>query len=429
MLTDKKKLLIYAHYYSPDVASTGQILQDLAEGLTDAFDVTIICAVPSYTGKVDDEYKSKRVFFEKINGVNAVRVRVPEFSKKSKLSRIWNLLVYFIIARHATKLVGNQDIVFALSQPPILGGILGLYGKKVLKDTNGNHPKLVYQIQDFNPEQIEAVGYFKIKFIIDLLRYLDKRTCRMSDLVITVGRDLIETLKNRFGNLNVPNHVMINNWIDDKNVYPLGSNEKNVASFKDKYNIVDSFVFMYSGNIGLYYDLPGIIKVIEKFKGAKTSDGRNVVFAFVGDGSVLDKLKDYTSNNSLKNVVFIPYQNKDDLIYSLNAADVHWCINAKGIKGISVPSKFYGIIAVGKPVLGVLERESEVELLIKDIKCGLCSEPSDYEAIENSINWFINNSSSSELANMGQSGFNYLKKFLSKNISIDKYRNALLNLK
>ena len=172
-----------------------------------------------------------------------------------------------------------------------------------------------------------------------------------------------------------------------------------------------------------------IIKVIEKFKGAKTSDGRNVVFAFVGDGSVLDKLKDYTSNNSLKNVVFIPYQNKDDLIYSLNAADVHWCINAKGIKGISVPSKFSGIIAVGKPVLGVLERESEVELLIKDIKCGLCSEPSDYEAIENSINWFINNSSSSELANMGQSGFNYLKKFLSKNISIDKYRNALLNLK
>ena len=27
----KKKLLIYAHYYVPDVASTGQILKELAE--------------------------------------------------------------------------------------------------------------------------------------------------------------------------------------------------------------------------------------------------------------------------------------------------------------------------------------------------------------------------------------------------------------
>lgn len=424
----KRKLLIYAHYYSPDVASTGQILQDLAEGLTDTFDITVICTVPSYTGEIDSKYKGKRVFFETINGVNVVRVSVPEFSKKSKISRVLNLLVYFFNARYATRLAGNQDIVFALSQPPILGGILGLYGKKVLKDTNGNHPKFVYQIQDFNPEQIEAVGYFKIKFIIDLLRYLDKRTCRMSDLVITVGRDLIETLKNRFGNLNVPNHVMINNWIDDKNVYPLGSNDKNVERFKDKYNIADSFIFMYSGNIGLYYDLPGIIKVIGKFKGAKTYDGRNVVFSFVGDGSVLDKLKDYTSNNSLKNVIFIPYQNKDDLIYSLNAADVHWCINARGIKGVSVPSKFYGIVAVAKPVLGVLEAGSEVELLIKDIKCGLCSAPGDYKEIENNINWFINNSIDDSLKIIGQKGYDYLKKHLSKNISINKYKNALLDL-
>lgn len=47
-----------------------------------------------------------------------------------------------------------------------------------------------------------------------------------------------------------------------------------------------------------------------------------------------------------------------------------------------MPSKFYGIIAVGKPVLGVLEKGAEVELLMKDIGCGLCSEPGDYELLE-----------------------------------------------
>ena len=44
----KKKLLIFAHYYAPDTASTGQILKDQAEGMLDEFDVTVICVVPSY---------------------------------------------------------------------------------------------------------------------------------------------------------------------------------------------------------------------------------------------------------------------------------------------------------------------------------------------------------------------------------------------
>ena len=50
---NRKKLLIYAHYYVPDTASTGQILKELAEGLLDQFDITVICVVPSYLGTVE----------------------------------------------------------------------------------------------------------------------------------------------------------------------------------------------------------------------------------------------------------------------------------------------------------------------------------------------------------------------------------------
>lgn len=93
---------------------------------------------------------------------------------------------------------------------------------------------------------------------------------------------------------------------------------------------------MYSGNIGLYYDLENLIKVIEKFGiGTKAADGRDVVFAFVGAGSMLKTLENYVTEHHLEKVVFIPYQDKADLIYSLNAGDIHWCVNAKGIKGVS----------------------------------------------------------------------------------------------
>ena len=51
-MSNKKNLLIYAHYYIPDTASTGQILRELAEGMLDKFNITVICVVPSYLGSL-----------------------------------------------------------------------------------------------------------------------------------------------------------------------------------------------------------------------------------------------------------------------------------------------------------------------------------------------------------------------------------------
>ena len=125
----KKKLLIYAHYYIPDTASTGQILRELAEGMLDKFDITVICVVPSYLGTIEDKYKTQKYYEEEINGVKVLRIRVPEFSKTNKKSRVKNIVSYFFGAMGATFKVGKMDYVFSISQPPILGGLLGVWGK------------------------------------------------------------------------------------------------------------------------------------------------------------------------------------------------------------------------------------------------------------------------------------------------------------
>ena len=61
---DKKKLLIYAHYYIPDTASTGQLLCELAEGMLKQFDIIVICVVPSYLGIIEDKYKTQKYYEE-----------------------------------------------------------------------------------------------------------------------------------------------------------------------------------------------------------------------------------------------------------------------------------------------------------------------------------------------------------------------------
>lgn len=429
----KKNLLIYAHYYTPDTASTGQILRELAEGMLDQFHITVICVVPSYLGTVSEEYKTGKYFEENINGVKVLRIRVPEFRKTSKLSRIRNILSYFFGAISATFKVGKVDYVFSISQPPILGGLLGIWGKWV------KHAKFIYNIQDFNPEQILAVNYSRNRLLITVMMFLDKFSCRKSDLIITVGCDLTETLKKRFKNKAIPRHVMINNWVNEEEIYPLASDYRGIRDFQKKYGLSadskdSSFIIMYSGNIGLYYDLENLIRIIQKFQSARTRpscrypDGRTVLFAFVGAGSLEKKLKDYVKEHHIDNVIFIPYQKKEHLNYSLNAADVHWCVNARGMKGVSCPSKYYGIAAAGKPVIGVLEKGTEIRHIIEKTQGGLVCEPGNYEQIEQNIRWFLDHDGSDLIFSMGQRSRTYLLENLTKDMSIAKYKKAIEEL-
>ncbi len=428
-----KRLLIYAHYYYPDVAATGQILMELAEGLAPQFNTTVICVVPSYTGKVEEIYRKKWFYREEINGIHVLRVRVPEFTKRIKKSRIKNILAYAIRAMIATFLAGPQDYIFAISQPPVLGGVLGVWGK-IWK-----RAKLIYNIQDFNPEQIMAIGYSHNKCLLRLMMYIDRFCCRCANKVVVVGRDMMETLETRFSGKKMPEYAFINNWVDEKEIYPLAADDPAVLAFREQYGMKDKFVIMYSGNIGLYYDLEKLIRVIKNFRKGKTmdgktesdiktADGKEVVFAFVGAGSVLNKLIFYKEKHHIENIVFIPYQNKENMIYSLNAGDVHWCINAKGIKGVSVPSKAYGIMGVGKPMIGVLEEGSEVRCLIEEIGCGMCCEPGNYMEVANIIQWYIENAGTGAVIKMGVQGRRYLEKNLAKDVSIRKYIEAIESL-
>ena len=139
---------------------------------------------------------------------------MPEFQKSNKVSRIKNLLSYFFNSLIATLKIEKQDYIFTISQPPILGGILGVLGKWIKGGI------LIYNIQDFNPEQTMAVGYAKNKLLLNTVMMIDKFSCKQSNEVIVVGRDMQETLRNRFNNKKVPENTFINNWIDEKEIYP-----------------------------------------------------------------------------------------------------------------------------------------------------------------------------------------------------------------
>ncbi|MEO2223854.1 glycosyltransferase family 4 protein [Priestia megaterium] len=410
----KKKIVFVINYFYPDLASTGQLMTELCTELQKDFDITVIAAQPGYAGETTKS--NKRFEIDKLEDIKIVRIRLPRVDKTSKASRIKYIIAYFLYAIIALLKEKNLNIIYTISQPPVLGGLIGTIGKLFKKS------KHLYNIQDFNPEQAAAVNYSN-KLIFEVARKIDKINCQFADKVVVVGNDMAQTLKDRFSNKGkLPPYEVINNWTNEKEIVPLGKENMQVNNFIIKHNLKNKFVVMYSGNIGLYYDLENLIKVTKEFKHID-----NLAFVFIGEGAVKQKLQDFTTENNISNVLFLPYQSKDFIKYSLNVADLHLVVNQKGIKGVSVPSKIYGVMAAGKPILGVLEQGSEAQRLIEESDCGKVVEPQDYSNVIKTILYFYK-MDGSKLTEIGLNGREYLEKKLKKETSINKYREVLKTL-
>ena len=86
-------------------------------------------------------------------------------------------------------------------------------------------------------------------------------------------------------------------------------------------------------------------------------------------------------------------------------------------------------MAVGKPVLGILDHGSEARLIVEESSCGKCVEPENYEAIEQLIRYYIDAKNSDELVQMGAKGRDFLVKHFTKDVSLRKYHDEILSCK
>lgn len=407
----KKKIVFVINYFYPDLAATSQLMTELTLRLQDDFEITVIAAQPGYAGENNG---SKKLFeVDYLERIKVVRIKLPEVDKNSKASRLKYISSYFLLANLALLKEKGTDVIFTISQPPVLGGLIGTIGKLVKRSRH------IYSVHDFNPEQAQAVAYTNNQAVFKIAKAVDKLNCSYADQVLLVGEDMAETLKGRFVGKKVPGHTVISNWTDEHAIVPLEKEEPAIREFLETHGLAGKFIVMYSGNLGLYYDLENLIRVSEQFK-----EDSDLVFLFIGEGAVKQQIQEYAAQRKLENVKFLPYQPKEFLKYSLNAADVHLVVNQKGIKGVSVPSKIYGVMAAGKPVLGVLEQDSEVQRLIFESGAGVVIEPQNYQGVVHAIN-YLRSMDPAELKKMGLKGRTYLEENLTRDTSINKYRDVL----
>ncbi len=91
----------------------------------------------------------------------------------------------------------------------------------------------------------------------------------------------------------------------------------------------------------------------------------------------------------MSNVVMMPYKPREQLNDSLNACDASLVTIAKGIEGISFPSKLYTSLAVGKSIVALSEDWSELRKIVEQSECGIWSGLGDGAGLAEQIRGLI----------------------------------------
>ena len=399
------RLLFINRFFHPDQSATAQMLTDLAEGLAvSGTAVTVLTGRLGYLGgetavPSEEQYK----------GVTVRRVWSTRFGRQSALGRLFDYLSFYLSSVWAAVQTRDVDCVVVLSDPPILSVQAVLLGR--LKGW-----KTVCWLQDVFPEIAVRAGTLREGLRARLLRWAANWSLRSSDRVIVVGRCMERCLL-AFG-LQRDRVVLISNWADGDHLTPVASEDN---WFRKQHGLEGQIVVMYSGNLGVVHETEALIPLIHYLRGM-----REVCFLFVGEGQGKTRLQNWAFQEKLESVRFLGYQNKEDLRYSLSAGDIHLVTLRSKMEGLSVPSKVYGIMAVGRPVVFIGPDGSEVASLVRESGCGEVFSPQESEKAALAILHLVQDYRRRE--NLGSAGRRYFESFLDKRCAIQRFQTVFQDM-
>ena len=218
-------------------------------------------------------------------------------------------------------------------------------------------------MHDLFPDVLVMAGLLKPRSVVaGVMRAANSLMFRALNAVVTIGRDAEAPLLSYSGMTRNKIHF-IPNWTTlVPAVRPVTSDNP----FRKQLSA--RFVVGLSGNLGFTHD-PEIV-----FEAARLlKDEPDIGFLLSGWGIGFEQLKQLQAEANLPNVSFVARVGDAELEAFLAAADLWIIPYRKDVAGVSVPSRFYNLLAVGRPVALVSEPEAEAALTV----------------VENGLGWVV----------------------------------------
>jgi glycosyltransferase involved in cell wall biosynthesis len=363
-------ILILNQTFHPDVASTGQLMWDLARHLTAAGHTVKILTSRQYYGtdRLHDLAE------ETLQGIHIKRVRGTAFGKKNILGRLSDFATFYLAAALELLRGEKPHVILALTSPPLIAALPAL-----LRVFHGGQPALVHHVMDLYPEALSAHGMMKPSHpLYRIFRYLNGVVLARASSVIALGHDMKELLLANYPNCVAPENIhVVQPWAEGDQLSPIARSDNPLIKSN---NLQDTFNIVYSGNLGLAHDVDTITQAIQR-----TKDDTTLRWVFVGSGKRYDSLKLQAAKENWPNARFLPFAPREMLNQSLNMADVHLVSQLPEFTGIVVPSKLYGILAVGKPTIMVGPPDCECSRAVREHNAGLVVNCGDVDGLINAV--------------------------------------------
>lgn len=356
-MSQKRLALVCKHFY-PEMVSTGMHMTEIARRLQEkGWQITVYCDQPEYTVEEDEDKVPPELLHE---GIRIKRVPVWGAHRNGMFLRGVRGGTYLLSTIRALVRDRDQyDGLLVTTNPPF-AGLAGWYMSAV----HGlPYVQLVYDVYPDIAEELGAIrsGALPARVWEQASRLMLNRAAG----TIVIGRDMAELVRYKLRCENWGTMHLIPNWSDERTVEPVPRDEN---LFRQEHEVGDQILVQYSGRMGTTHNLEPLIEAAEQLQDAP------VLFQFNGEGAKKETLQRMADERGLENVVLLPYQPLEDLDTVLSAADVAVVCLESRFTGMSVPSKTYGIMAAGTPMLGFVNAGSEVGRTIQEHDCGIVLE-------------------------------------------------------
>lgn len=359
------RICVLSEYFYPDnTGGTGPVMSGLVRHLKDHYEdleIDVITSDRLFRGAAD-----ALPAHEDWEGVSIRRLSTPSPKEKSTRHRLISNLV-FTKAVLRTLLLGRRkyDLVLVVTAPPVLPMAARAY--RALTGT-----PYVYLVHDLFLDMALAMNLVKDGGRrTRVMRNVQRKWFDAATRIVVLGRCMREYVGERY-------HVAK----EKMEIIPIPANLQQIdardhsTKFRQQNDLRD-FVVLYAGNFARYQDFDTLLDAA-----AALRDREDISLVFVGDGARRGHIEGRIADENLTNVRLLPFVPMNELNDMLASASVSLVTLEKEIAGLAVPSKFYNILASGRPTVAVVNEKSEVGYIVTEAQCGVQVAPEDSKGLE-----------------------------------------------
>jgi colanic acid biosynthesis glycosyl transferase WcaI len=372
------RILLLNLYYPPDTSATAKMAAMVTEALSSRHEVTVLCGRPSYDPTGRRPWRLSQA--ELAGRVNIVRVGSTDYPRFQMNRRVLNYLSYVALAIPRALFL-QCEVVLAMTDPPfegIVGAIVAMLKGK----------PYVYNIRDMYPDMAVGGAIVRPGLLARIWERLHRWALRRATRVIVLGEDMRARIIAK--GVAAAGVEIVRDGTD---ISPSGAPEPLLDGEIIRTIRRDSkFVLLHAGNLGFYGAWETLITAVRELE----ADGVGLVF--VGEGAQRARIEALARET--KNVRFLPFFPANKIPSVLAAADAHVITVKRGLEGVVVPSKLYGILAAGKAVLAVAPEETDAVSLGAKFGFAVSADPDRPTELVAAIRFLVGDNA--KVQNMGQ---------------------------